>query len=233
LSGIARLPILLWEEKEMPAYRLHYFPESGNSFKIALMLTLCGQTFEPIWTDFGGGVTRTSEWRSAVNEMGEIPVLEEDGQRLTQTAPLLLRLAERYGRFGGRDEREQFEILRWLFWDNHKLTGYMAPYRFQRAFTPSPDPHALKFLKDRLDQFLDILEKRLARQSFVVGERPTVVDLSASAYLEFPKDESGYDFAASHPAISAWLRRVAALPGWRHPYELLPGKRLINHALNR
>ena len=143
----------------LTAYRLHYFPESGNSFKIALMLTLCGQTFEPIWTDFGGGVTRTSEWRSAVNEMGEIPVLEEDGQRLTQTAPLLLRLAERYGRFGGQDEREQFEILRWLFWDNHKLTGYMAPYRFQRAFTQSPDPNALKFLKDRLDQFLDILEK--------------------------------------------------------------------------
>jgi glutathione S-transferase len=52
----------------LPVYRLHYFPESGNSFKIALMLTLCGQTFEPIWTDFGGGVTRTPEWRSAVNE---------------------------------------------------------------------------------------------------------------------------------------------------------------------
>ena len=67
----------------------------------------------------------------------------------------------------------------------------------------------------------------------MIGERLTVVDLSASAYLQYPKDESGYDFAASHPAINAWLRRVAALPGWREPYELLPGKRLINHALNR
>ena len=217
----------------MLAYRLHYFPESGNSYKIALMLTLCGQTFEPIWTDFGGGVTRTAEWRSAVNEMGEIPVLEEDGKRYTQTAPLLLRLAERYGRFGGRDESEQFEILRWLFWDNHKLTGYLATYRFQRAFTPSPNPDALKFLKDRLGQYLDILERRLSRQSFVIGERPTVVDLSANAYLQYPIDESGYDFAASHPAINTWLLRVAALPGWRAPYELLPGKRLTNYALGR
>ena len=49
----------------MPNYRLHYFPESGNSYKLALMLTLCGQTFEPVWTDFGGGVTRTPEWRRA------------------------------------------------------------------------------------------------------------------------------------------------------------------------
>ena len=79
------------------------------------MLTLCGQTFEPIWTDFAGDVTRTPEWLSAVNEMGEIPVPEENGQRFTQTAPILLRLAQRYGRFAGRDEKEQFEILRWLF----------------------------------------------------------------------------------------------------------------------
>ena len=63
----------------MTTYRLHYFPESGNSYKLALMLTLCGQSFEPVWTDFGGGVTRKEEWRRTVNEMGEIPVLEEDG----------------------------------------------------------------------------------------------------------------------------------------------------------
>ena len=68
----------------MPLYRLHYFPESGNSYKLALMLTLCGQTFEPVWTDFGGGVTRTPEWRRDVNEMGEIPVLEVDGAKKVQ-----------------------------------------------------------------------------------------------------------------------------------------------------
>lgn len=123
-----------------PSYRLHYFPESGNSYKLALMPTLCGQTFGPVWTDFGGGVTRTPEWRATVNEMGEIPVLEKDGQRLTQTAPILLQLAARYGRFGGDSEAETFEILRWLFWDSHKLTGYMANYRYMRAFTPSADP---------------------------------------------------------------------------------------------
>jgi glutathione S-transferase len=41
----------------MPTYRLHYFPESGNSCKLALMLTLCGQTFDPVWTDFGKRLT--------------------------------------------------------------------------------------------------------------------------------------------------------------------------------
>jgi glutathione S-transferase len=210
----------------LTTYRLHYFPESGNSYKIALMLTLCDQTFDPIWTDFAGGVTRRAAWRSAVNEMGEIPVLEENGQRFTQTAPILLRLAQRYGRFTGRDEEEQFEILRWLFWDNHKLTGYMATYRFQRAFTPSPNPDALKFLKTRLDDYLGIVERHLSNQAFVVGDRPTVVDLSVIAYLQYPKEETGYDLVTSHPAINAWLQRIGALPGWRGAYELLPGKRL-------
>src|SRR5262252_2018095 len=210
----------------MTAYRLHYFPESGNSYKLALMLTLCGQTFEPVWTDFGGGVTRAAQWRQTVNEMGEIPVLEDSGLRLTQTAPILLRLAERYDRFRGEDDNERFEILRWLFWDNHKLTGYMATYRFQRAFTASPDPHVLAFLRKRLDDFLGIAEQHLRDRSFVVGSRPTIADLSMVGYLFFPKEESGYDLAASHPAVHAWLGRVAAVPGWRAPYDLLPGKRM-------
>jgi glutathione S-transferase len=171
-----------------PTYRLHYFPESGNSYKLALMLTLCGQSFEPVWTDFGGGVTRTPEWRATVNEMGEIPVLEENGERLTQTAPILLRLAERHGRFGAKSEAERFEILRWLFWDNHKLTGFMATYRYNRAFLRSVDPVVLDFMRRRI--------------------------------------EAGYDFAVSHPAVNEWLLRMAALHGWKAPYDLLPGKRL-------
>jgi len=214
----------------MSTYRLHNFPESGNSYKLALMLTMCGQAFEPVWTDFGGGVTRTAQWRASVNEMGEIPVLEADGVRLTQTAPILLKLAEQYGRFGGETAEEKFEVLRWLFWDNHKLTGFMATYRYLRTFTSSPDPHVLAFLRKRLDDFLGILEQHLRQNAFAIGNRPTVADFSMIAYLSYPGDETGYDFATSHPAVSAWLGRVADLPGWRSAYDLLPGKRLTHYA---
>jgi glutathione S-transferase len=210
----------------MTDYRLHYFPESGNSYKLALMLTLCGQTFEPVWTDFGAGVTRTPEWRATVNAMGEIPVIEEDGRRLTQTAPILLSLAERYDRFGGEDDEERFEILRWLFWDNHKLTGYMATYRYLRAFTPVPDHAVLAFMRRRLDDFLGILNGHLQNRAFMICDRPTIADISLMAYLSFPKHESGYDLAVSHPAVDAWLGRISELPGWRAPYDLLPGTRM-------
>lgn len=210
----------------MPRYRLHYFPESGNSYKLALMLTFCGQAFEPVWTDFAAGVTRTPEWRARVNGMGELPVLEDDGERLTQTAPILLRLADRYGVFGGSNDAERLEILRWLFWDNHKLTGYMATYRYSRAFTPSPNPDVLAFLKSRIDDFLGIVDSRLVGRPFVVGDKPTIVDLSMMAYLSFPKYEAGYDLDQTHPNVAAWLARMAALSGWKAPYDLLPGKRL-------
>jgi glutathione S-transferase len=214
----------------MPTYRLHYFPESGNSYKLALMLTLCGESFDPVWTDFAGGVTRTAEWRQAVNAMGEIPVLEEDGVRLTQTAPILLKLAEQYGRFGGESTEEKFEVLRWLFWDNHKLSGYMATYRFLRTFTPSFDPNVLKFLRRRLDDFLGILDSHLQQNDFAAGDRPTIADISMIAYLHYPAGETGYDFKTSHPAIDGWLQRVAAIPGWRSAYDLLPGQRLTHYA---
>lgn len=213
----------------MQSFRLHYFPESGNSYKLALMLTLCGQTFEPVWADFGGGVTRTPEWRRTVNEMGEIPVLEIDGVRQTQTAPILLQLADKYGVYGGLTGVEKREILRWLFWDNQKLSGFMAPYRYHRAFTANPDLGMLNYFKMRLDDFLGILEGHVANQEFVVGDRPTIADISMIAYLQFPEDESGFFLSSTHPAIRRWLDRVAAIPGWKSAYDLLPGTRLTRY----
>ncbi|MBE7218219.1 MAG: glutathione S-transferase family protein [Caulobacteraceae bacterium] len=190
------------------------------------MLTLCGESFEPVWTDFASGVTWTPEWRRDVNAMGEIPVLEVEGRKLTQTGPILLQLSQRFGRYGGRDEDERSEVLRWLFWDNQKLSGFMASYRFLRTFSRSADPAVLAWQRRRVDDFLSIAEAHLADRPFMVGEAPTVADLSMCAYLSFPADETGYDLPASHPNIAAWLGRIAALPGWRSPYDLLPGPRL-------
>ena len=170
------------------------------------------------------------EWRRTINAMGEIPVLEIDGVRHSQIAPILLRFAEQFGRFRGETEAERHEVLRWLFWDNHKLSGYMAAYRYYRAFTLSPDAGMLAFFRRRLADFLGILDGHVAKQRFVAGDDPTIVDISMIAYLSYPKEEVGHELAVSHPAIAAWLGRVAAIPDWRAPYDLLPGKRLQRYA---
>lgn len=123
----------------MSEYTLHCFAQSGNAYKPALLLELAGADWQPRFVDYFGGETRTPAWR-ALNAMGEVPVLEHAGERLTQSGVILDYLAQRFPQYGPRDERERREVLRWLLWDNHKLTSYTATYRFQRTFLKSPEP---------------------------------------------------------------------------------------------
>ncbi len=81
----------------------------------------------------------------------------------------------------------------------------------------------LAFLKGRIDNNLAIVDKRLAQAPFVLGTRPTIADISLVAYLYYPAEEFGFDIAAEHKHIAAWLERIKALPGWKHPYDLMPG----------
>lgn len=79
----------------MTEFKLHCFPQSGNAYKVGLCLSLLNADWEPVAVDYFGGETRTKEWREAVNEMGEVPVLEHRGQKL---APLPRTLTRREAR---------------------------------------------------------------------------------------------------------------------------------------
>jgi glutathione S-transferase len=208
-------------------YRLHGFCQSGNTFKVAFLLRALNQPWEARFVDFMNGVTRTGEWRDSINEMGEVPVLDDGRRRLTQSGVILSHLAARHGAFGGETDDERLEVLRWLLFDNHKLTSYFASYRFMKAFGPTaPDPAVMAWLRGRLDNAFGILEKHLAQSAFVVGDRPTIADLSIGGYLYYPVEESGYEVAGRFPQIGRWLDRVRAIPGWADPYEILPGERI-------
>ena len=209
----------------MPEYTLHCFAQSGNAYRVALMLNLIGADWKPVFVDFfAKGTTRKPEWRSQVNEMGEVPVLEHRGKRLSQSGVILTYLSDLTGRFRPQTQEDRLESLRWIIFDNQKLNGYLGPYRFLRIFAkPAGDPAAMAFLKGRIDNSLGILDKRLASAPFVLGETPTIADLSLVAYLYYPAEEFGFDIAATYPNIAAWLDRIKALPGWAHPYDLMPG----------
>jgi glutathione S-transferase len=207
----------------MSDYQLYCFAQSGNSYKVALFLNLIGADWKPIFVDFFNGETRSASYRSNVNEMGEVPVLVDDAIKLAQSGVILTCLAERAGRFGGTNDDERREILRWILFDNHKFTSYLATYRFMLTFAKSGDPAVHEFLKGRIAGALAIVAKRLDAQPFIVGDKPTIADISMCGYLFFPPEEFGFDIARDHPPIGAWLERVRALPGWVHPYELMPG----------
>jgi glutathione S-transferase len=156
--------------------------------------------------------------------MGEVPALVHGPRKLTQSGVILTYLADRSGEFRPADERERLEALRWILFDNQKLNGFLGPYRFLRTLAKPPgDPAVLAFLKGRLDNNIAILDKRLSIRPFVLGARPTIADLSLVAYLYYPAEEFGFDIAAQYANIAAWLQRIKALPGWKHPYDLMPG----------
>lgn len=210
----------------MPDYTLHCFRESGNAYKVALMLQLADAAWLPVWVDFFGGETRTPDYR-ALNVMGEVPVLVDQTMRdendenltLTQTGVILTHLAERFTGYAPRDRAEEREVLRWLLFDNHKLTGYTAPYRFLTHFLKKDDA-ATEFLEGRMRNAFKVLDAHLTDRDWLVADRCTIADLSACGYLFWPEQ-----FATDwndHPAIARWLERIEALPNFARPEDILP-----------
>jgi glutathione S-transferase len=203
--------------KTPPDFTLYCFAQSGNAYKAALMLQLCGAKWKPRFVDYFAGETRTPEYR-AINEMGEVPVLEHGAKRLSQSGVILHYLAEHFKKFQGED---RLEVLRWILWDNHKLTSYIATLRWMVALAKTGDPQVHEFLRGRVKTNLGILEAHLARSAYAAGNKPTIADVSICGYLYWP-DEFGVSWR-DYPRIGAWLERIRALPGWVHPYELMPG----------
>jgi glutathione S-transferase len=209
----------------MAEYQLYCFAQSGNAYRAALMLNLIGADWQPVYVDFfKGGETRTPRYRAEVNEMGEAPVLVHGAKKLSQSGVILTYLAERTGRFKPQGEDARLEALRWIIFDNQKVNGFLGVYRFLKNFARPPgDPAVLAFLKARIDGNLAVVDKRLSAAPFVLGDEPTIADLSLVAYLYYPVEEFGFDIAAQHRNIGTWLDRMRSLPGWAHPYDLMPG----------
>jgi glutathione S-transferase len=206
----------------MADYLLHCFGESGNSYKAALMLELCGCNWEPRFVDYLGGESRSDAYRDGVNETGEIPVLEHEGRRLSQSGVILTYLAERTGRYLWRDEEQRLEVLRWLLYDNHKFTSYFATLRFLVGIQKAPESPVTEFLRSRAALAFATVDRHLAAQPFMAGAEPTIADVSMVGYLYYPQ-ATGLDRSA-FPNVERWCERVAALPGWRGPYDLMPGR---------
>jgi glutathione S-transferase len=212
----------------MSEFQLYCFAQSGNAYRAALMLNLIGADWQPVFVDFFKGETRTPKYRADVNEMGEAPVLVHGAKKLSQSGVILTYLSERSGRFTPQSEDDRLEALRWIIFDNQKVNGFLGPFRFLKNFArPAGDPAVMMFLKGRIDGSLAILDKRLAAAPFMLGQAPTIADISLCAYLYYPAEEFGFDIPAQHKNIGAWLDRIKALPGWAHPYDLMPGYPLV------
>ncbi len=203
--------------------KLYCFGESGNSYKAALALELSGLGWEAVYVDFFAGETRSPEFRADVSEMGEAPVMVDGDLRLSQSGAIQDYVAEKSGRFGGRDATERREVLRWILWDNHKLSSPAGLTRFLMNFLPEDKrpKEVIAFNQGRLKAAYSTLDKHLEGREWIVGDGLTNADLSCCGYLYYP-EPFGFD-RAEWPNIDAWLTRLSETPGWKAPYDLMPG----------
>ncbi len=205
--------------------QLYCFGESGNSYKAALTLELAGLDWAPVFVDFFNGEARSATYRETVNAMGEVPVLvdTERNYRLTQSGAIQDFVADLTGELTADAPEGRREILRWVLWDNHKLSSQAGTVRFLMNFLPEDKrpPEVIAFLQGRLKAALTVLNTHLQTRDWIVGDSLTTADISCCGYLYYP-EPFGFD-RADWPHLDAWLDRIAAVPGWKHPYDLMPG----------
>jgi glutathione S-transferase len=205
----------------MPEYVLHCFAQSGNAYKVALYLECAGLDWQPKFVDFFKGETRTQQFRESVSEIGEVPVLTHAGRNYAQSGAILTWLAEKTGHFAPNGEDERHETLKWLLFDNHKFTSYMATLRFLLGIARTGQTPVTEFLQARVKAATAIADRHLADRPFMLGGRPTIADFSMAGYIYYP-EPNGVEWETL-PHLSAWRDRMRALPRWKHPHDLMPG----------
>ena len=191
---------------------LYDFGLSGNGYKVRLVLSLLGLPFRRIECDIMAGATRTPDFL-ALNGDGRIPVLVlEDGTALPESNAICWYLADGTDLVPG-DRLGRAEVLRWQFFEQYSHEPNIAVLRFWRhlpALTATQQAQ-LTDKKARGEAALAVMERHLESRDWFVGRHLSLADIALYAYTHVA-GEGGFDLAR-HPAIRAWLGRVAAVPG--------------------
>lgn len=204
-------------------FTLHGSPHSQFTYKVALMLRLAGVAFTFRYVSFQKGMQRTPEFR-ALSRWGQVPVLEHRGRALCQSGAILEYLAETLGVFGARDMPGRQRIREWLYWNADRLappiSGCYGVKLGERKLLPIAfDPAIAASFRHRAGVALTALDANLAGSAFVAADTPTIADIACYGDVAFAAlaeiDLEGWD------AIGRWSERIARLPGFRAPFDLL------------
>lgn len=197
---------------------MHLFDylDSGNGYKVRLLLAQLGQRYDWTELDIDAGKTRTAEFLKR-NPNGRIPTLElEDGTNLAESNAILWYLAETSS-FVPADRLGRAQVLQWMFFEQYSHEPYVATPRYIVKHLAVDHPRRAE-LPDRIARgraALVVMETHLATRQFFVAERYGIADIALYAYTHVAH-EGGHDLAP-YPKVNAWLARVAAQP---HHVEL-------------
>lgn len=192
--------------------RLYDYLESGNGYKVRLLLSQLGVPFERVELDILNGETRTPEFL-AKNPNGRIPVLElPDGTTLAESNAIQWYLAEGTG-FLPDDRLERAQVLQWMAFEQYSHEPFIAVLRFwhHAATLGAHSEEEIEAKRSGGDAALSVMEQHLGQEPFFVGRRYSIADIALYAYTHVA-GEGGFELA-SYPAVQAWLERVRRQPG--------------------
>jgi glutathione S-transferase len=204
-------------------FTLHGSPHSLPTYRVALMLRLCRETFMFRYVSFQRGMHLTPEFR-ALSRWGQVPVIEHDGRVFVESAAILEYLAHTLCRFGASDDEARQHIREWLFWDADRLMpplyGWYSAELSRRKLLPlSFDPVLVAEFDRKGGSALNILNEYLSGRRFLVGDAATIADICCYSDIAFAR-LSGKDLTAWRNLI-AWAGRIETLPGFAEPFGLL------------
>jgi glutathione S-transferase len=191
---------------------LYDYLQSGNGYKVRLLLTQLGVPFERIELNITKGETRTTEFlRKFPN--GRIPAVElGDGKLLFESNAIILYFAEGTP-FLPADRFLRAQVFQWLFFEQYIHEPYIASVRYLVIHPEVQDARRSilePLMRPRGYDALGVMEGHLKSREWFVGERYSIADIALYAYTHVA-DEGGFDLAG-YPAIRAWLERVKSQP---------------------
>jgi glutathione S-transferase len=192
-------------------YRVYGDIQSGNCYKVKLLMSLLEIAHEWVALEVLKGDTRTDTFL-VKNPNGKIPVLELDsGECLSESNAILNYLAHGT-RYLPDDPWIRAHVLKWQFFEQYSHEPYIAVARFIAKYLGLPEERRAEFEAKKQGGYraLAVMEQQLAKTDFLVGPEMTIADISLYAYTHVAH-EGGFDLA-DHPAVRAWLDRVSSLP---------------------
>ncbi|MBF0280245.1 MAG: glutathione S-transferase family protein [SAR324 cluster bacterium] len=187
--------------------RLYEMPDSGNCYKVRLILTQLGQDFERIHTDILKKESRTADFLKK-NPNGRVPLLEiEENVFLPESNAILWYLAEG-SQFVPEDRLGRAQVLQWMFFEQYSHEPYIATSRFWITLLNAEEEYKEEIEKRKAQGYaaLDVMESHLSHQEFFVGNRYSIADIALYAYTHVAH-EGRFDLTG-FPQIKKWLKRI-------------------------
>ena len=195
---------------------LHQDPRSGNCYKIVLTAALLGIPLTTRDYDIMNGETRSPEFLARVNANGRIPVLQIGDKFLPESNAACWYLAQG-SPLVPTDRFAQADVLRWMFFEQYNHEPNVATLRFWLHFVGQDnlsDAQQAQLPAKRAagEAALTLMDEHLNVREWLVGDAITLADIALFAYTHVCED--GGFALGDYPAVSAWVERMQALPGF-------------------